>query len=60
MKEEMQKNKPQGKNIMVCPITQGDHNQQYLEANIVDVCDQMSDVLFKQQMTNNDDTSLAI
>jgi len=34
--------------------------KQYLKANIVDGCNQMSDVLFKQQMTNNDDTSLRI
>jgi len=25
-KEEIRNKKPQGKNIMVCPISQGDHN----------------------------------
>jgi len=27
-RRKMKKKKPQGKNIMVCPITQGDHKNQ--------------------------------
>jgi len=28
-RKKERKKKPQGKNIMVCPITQGDHNEAY-------------------------------
>ena len=33
--EEERKKKPQGKNIMVCPIPQGDHNQETAAPNFL-------------------------
>jgi len=34
-KEQERKKKPQGKNIMTCPIPQGDHNNHASETKIL-------------------------
>jgi len=36
-KEEERKEKPQGKNIMVCPIPQGDHNGLIPDSTVLDL-----------------------
>jgi len=33
-KEEDRRKKPQGKNIMVCPVTQGDHNHEEITSDV--------------------------